>query len=91
MEAAESVAIASGGVVAFTGGLAFLWAGVWEIAVGRRPPGFLGWALINRNTVRQSNWSPTRWRRNGFQVFGMALGLLVLALWALFAALRVTG
>ena len=90
MDAARSVAIAIGGLIAFGGGMAFLWAGAYEISVGRRPPGFLGWGLLAGTRVG-AGWSAGRWRRNGFQVIVMGIGLLVLALWAFFAALKLAG
>jgi len=90
MEAARSVLIAIGGLIAFGGALAFLWAGTYEMGVGRRPPGFMGRGLLAQRKPVGAGWSPDRWRRNGFQVIVMGIGLLVLALWAFFAALKLT-
>ena len=60
--------------------LAFLWAGIYEIARGRKPPGILGARLILRGG-RMDHWSPSRWRHNGFQVILMAAGLSSVGLW----------
>jgi hypothetical protein len=51
----------------------------------------LGWSLLTRSRPKGAEWSVNRWRRNGFQVIVMGLGLLELALWVLVATLRVTG
>ena len=79
METVRLVAIAIGGLIAFAGGMAFLWAGAYEIGVGRRPSGFLDWSLLTRSRPIGAEWSVNRWRRNGFQVIVMGLGVLVLA------------
>ena len=60
--------------------LAFLWAGIYEMARARRPPGILGARLILRGG-RTDHWSSSRWRHNGFQVVLMAGGLSLVGLW----------
>ena len=73
------------GTIAFLGGLTFGVAAIYEITQGGRPPGILGMALFHRDRDREFDvsWSRTRWRRNGCQVLALAIGLIVLALWAL--------
>jgi hypothetical protein len=78
----RTVALAAGCLLGLVGGIAFLFAGIYELAAGNRPPGVLGWDLIRSRGSTQAMWSATRWRRNGVQVVVMGFGLLVLALWA---------
>ena len=62
--------------------LAFLWAGIYEIARARRPPGILGSRLILRGG-RMDHSSSSRWRHHGFQVVLMAGGLSLVGLWTI--------
>jgi hypothetical protein len=78
----RTLLLSGGCLLALFGGVAFLFAGMHEIAVGRRPPGALGWNLIRSSRSSQATWSPTRWRRNELQVIVMGFGLFVLAVWA---------
>jgi len=91
MEAARSIAITIGGVIALVAALAFLFAAVYEVVLGRRPPGFLGWELLTGKSLVTASWSESRWRRNGFHISPIGCGLLILAVWAFLAALKVTG
>ncbi len=89
MEALRTLALSAGCLLALAGGVAFLYAGIYELTVGRRPPGVLGWNLLRSSGSTQATWSQTRWRRNGMQVIVMGFGLLVLALWAAAALFQV--
>lgn len=88
MDAIRNVALSLGCLIALIVARAFFYAGVYEIALGHRPPGALGWSLIRTSGSSQATWSSTRWRRNGMQVVVMAFGLLVLALWAALALFK---
>ena len=82
------VVLACGALVALFAFLPFAWAGLYEIARGKRVPGFAGRSFFPRNGIRRSdNWSAQKWRANGFQIAVMALGFLILAAWLAVAAL----
>lgn len=74
--------MAGAAAVLFAGSVGFLYAGIYEISPGRRPPGLLGAELILRGG-HTSSWSASKWRRNGLQVLVMAIGLGVLGLWVM--------
>jgi hypothetical protein len=57
---------------------ALIWAGTYEMLLGRRVPGFLGREYF-RSTA--GSWTPGQWRKNGYVIAGLGLGFLVTALW----------
>lgn len=67
-------------IIALALGLAFLWAGVFELTRGQRPPGILGAQLVLRGGTSR-DWSTGRWRHNGFQVIPIGIGFCLVALW----------
>lgn len=73
---------AGAAVVLWLLSFAFVYAGAYEVSLGRRPPGFLGAELLLRGG-HTSSWTSNKWRRNGFQVVVMAIGLGVLGLWVM--------
>ncbi len=79
--------LAFGALVSLLAFFTFAWAGLYEIARGTRVPSFAGRGFFSRNGIRRSdNWSPQKWRVNGFQVTVIALGFLILAAWLAVAA-----
>jgi hypothetical protein len=69
----------------------FAFAAMWELILGRRPPGFLGWEILSRGPRRTDTWSSAKWRLSGYILFGMGGGLFILSLVLLIAALRHAG
>jgi len=91
MEVLKAAALATGCVGALIAGVAFMVAGVYEISAGRRPPGFLGSGFLPGSGVVEAKWSENKWRQNGLTVVAVAVGFLMISLWALLALLGLTG
>ena len=68
--------VAAGLMVIVSGGL--LWAGTYEMLLGRRVPGPLGREYF---PSRADSWTPRQWRRNGYVIAGMGVSCLIVALW----------
>jgi hypothetical protein len=79
-----TILIIASAVILLVLAAAFAVSGVWEILLGRNPPGVLGWGYFPRNRPKKSaTWRPWQWRRNGVILLVLAavignLGLTLL-------------
>ncbi len=69
--------LVAAGALLVVGG-ALIYAGTYELLMGRRVPGFLGREFFRSNA---DIWTPGRWRKNGYVVAGLGMSCLVAALW----------
>jgi len=68
--------VAAGAALVVAGAL--LWAGMYEMLLGRRVPGLLGREYFPSSA---GSWTPRRWRQNGCVVVGLGMNALMAALW----------
>ena len=74
-------------VLVMAGGL-LVGAGIYEMLLGRRVPGFLGREYFQS---KADSWTPGGWRKNGCVVTGLGLSVLIGALWLVSFTFRLPG
>ena len=70
-----------GSIVFLIAAIGFFVAGCIEMVSGRNAPGLLGGSYFyRRGWAREPQWSPIRWRKNGFFVVGFSFSAGIAAM-----------